>query len=262
MIVTYQTFTKFADGEYLKKTNEELAKIYKNAKNEYEKSQSISCLYIKNFGLLLRISNKCKFLESSEKASMILEEMVLTLKSYDGSTKFVTYLTARISNLFLWEYGKRKKEILATSSQISLEDENEDGIPFQIVDEDQKTKVNSIEFFISVDNIINIEISRYSGEDKESKNMRERLELARKVFNLLKQDDTLVASQLSALLGMFRTDKQGNYILTRDYTIPEYNSGNLYIAQNDNRATQWYTINKAKYLLRDLLIKYGLYKKV
>lgn len=121
MLETYKQFRRTASLEFVEKTNEELAQIYKNAKTEYERSQSVSALFVKNFPALLRVTSKYNHLESSDKAGMVAMELVDTLNDYNPETsKFITYLVERAENLLLWNYTNNEKRIKFNNSVDSL----------------------------------------------------------------------------------------------------------------------------------------------
>ena len=65
---TYAYLARYTNHAFEQKSNEELVDIYRNSRDEYERSQAFSSLFINNFFILLKISNKYSHVESSEKS--------------------------------------------------------------------------------------------------------------------------------------------------------------------------------------------------
>ena len=277
MLETYKYLVKFTEKENLKLTNEQLVEMYRNAESENEKSQAYSTLFVKNFAMMLKIANKYNFVDSSDKAGMVSEELVKSIKNFDGSTKFITYLTNRISNLFLWEYVKRKKEIHSLKNSISIDEltntsdeENRHSTEdySALEDKEQNVKTNTSMFITSINIMFDKEISEHSSNSKADKSYVNKLVTARKIVNLLLEDDKLVNSQIARILGMFVTDKDGNYIYINKPNAPDYKlvkyideSGNERVRQEVItlvRKSKWYTVDKINKLIRELFIKYKL----
>lgn len=278
MLETYRYLVKYTDKKNLELSNEELVEMYKNSKNENDRSQAYSSLFVKNFAMMLRISNKCNFIESYDKAGMISEELIKSINDYNGTTKFITYLTNRINNLFFWEYSKRRSEINALNNSISMDeltsdsDNLTDGHRFEIMsameDKSQKTKIDSVLFITTLNKMFELEIKEHSSGSKYDKAYLNKLELSRKVINLLFTDDKLVNSQIARLLGMFVKDKNDNYIYINKPNAPDYKriecvdvKGNKRIIEEEItlvKKSKWYTIDKINKFIRDLFLKYKI----
>lgn len=280
MLETYKYLVKFTEKENLGLTNEQLVNMYKNALSENERSQAYSSLFVKNFAMLLRISNKCDFLDSSDKAGMISEELVKSIKDFDGSTKFITYLTNRVSNLFLWEYGKRKSEIKALRNSISIDElTNEHDIAntnrnvkiedrCALEDKKQSSEFNTNVFITSINIMFEKEIAEHNSNSKSDVAYKKKLEMARKVVNLLLEDDRLVNSQIARILELYVTDKNGNYIWVEKPNAPDYRIVK-YLDEDGKerlreekitlvRKSKWYTIDKLNKFIRELFIKHNI----
>lgn len=255
MIETYRIFSRFTEKKNLRKTNEELVEMYKTAKDEYEKSQAVSSIYIKNIGMIMNIARRHSYMQQSEKASMILEELVGAVRDYTGEVKFLTYLSVRLRNIFLWEYSRTKKARIPFEEYISIEDSDEDSVPMQIADPQQENSLYTIEFFASVQRILRRELAKNNIETKENRLTRRKLLIAEKIIEILKEDSSLGASQIAAVLGLFKRDKSGNYIRTPTYRVQPCKTSLGEVKEGENRETQWYLVNDAKYLLRELFIE-------
>lgn len=230
MLETYKQFRRSTTVDYVKKSNEELVQIYKNAKVEYERSQSIGALFIKNFPALLRVTSKYDYLDSSEKAGMITMELVNTLNDYDASSsKFITYLINRAENLFLWNYTNNKNKINFFRNMESLEQHEgveEDGHFSctvnehykQIEDPYEKDRQIGVELKISMEYAFDNELSKYSEGTAEYKKAKERIEFDKSVLSILSDDPSQSSDQIARKLGLF--SKKEEYFESKKY--PDY----------------------------------------
>lgn len=278
MLETYKYLVKFNEKDNLKLTNEQLVSKYKSATTESERSQAYSSLFIKNFAMLLRVSNTWDFVDSSDKAGMISEELLKSIKDFDGTTKFITYLTNRVSNLFLWEYGRRKREIVAQKSSISIdeltnpEDDNRHRAEecLEIEDREQTTRFNTAMFIASIDTMFEKEIAEHNSGSRSDRAYINKLTMARKIINILLEDDKLVNSQIARILGLYVTDKNGEYIYIYKPNAPDYTKIRYIDERGETqvrvetvprvRKSKWYTVDKINKLIRELFKKYKINK--
>lgn len=283
MLETYKYLVKFNERKNLELTNEQLVDMYKFAKTENERSQAYSSLFIKNFSMLLKISNKYNFIDSSEKACLVSEELVKSINSYDGSTKFITYLTNRVSNLYLWEYNKRKKEIHLENNTISIDcltndkevASNNSKCKFEdmhaLEDKSEESKFGTSMFLYEINRMFEKEMAEHNSNSCSDKKYIQKLELAKKVIEILLQDDKLVNSQIARMLGLFVVDKKTgkyNYVdkpNAPDYKVVEYVDEFGKIRKKQEVIThvkeaKWYKIDKINKFIRELFTKYGLDK--
>lgn len=260
MIETYKIFSRFADKKNLVKTNEELANLYINAGSEYDRSQAVSCIYIKNIGAIMNIASRHTFTQSPEKASIVLEEIVNSLSSYSGETKFITYLSTRLKNAFLWECTRTRKSRTPFEACVSIEESDEDSMPFQLVDPAQEKSLYTVEFFASIHKILKEELKCYRGNDRGDRLARRKIIIAGKIVDILSEDSSLGASQIAAVLGMFKKDKNGNYKRKQGYRVQPCKTRLGEVKEGENRETQWYLVNDAKHFLKDLIEENNLAK--
>lgn len=216
MIETYKQFKRATEEKYVAKTNEELVEIYKNAKMEYERSQAIGALFVKNFPQILKITSKYDYLESSEKAGRVALELVKSLEDYNGETKFITYFTTRIDNLFLWDLGNNKKRI-KFNNDVELMSEYERRVnpsdEEQVVefeDEYETRKQRAVELKLNIERAFECELNQYKGTPEYEK-QKSRIEFNRTVLEILSEDPSLCASQIARKLGLFRKKEEYEY---------------------------------------------------
>lgn len=214
MLETYKQFKRATEEKYVEMTNEELVKIYQNAKMEYERSQSIGALFIKNFPQIIKITSKYDYLESSEKAGRVALELVKSLEEYNGETKFITYLTTRVNNLFLWDLGNNKKKIKFYSEMESINQECldkdgqvESGFVREFEDKYETDKYKRIELKLNIEKAFNDELNSYVGTSEYPK-QKQRIEFNRTVLHILSEDPSLCASQIARKMGLYRNKEE------------------------------------------------------
>ena len=269
MIETFKYLQKCTDENSLRMSNEDLVKLFRGATTEFERSQAVSSLYVKNIAMLLRISNKYTHIDSSEKAGMITEELMKCIKNYDFSTKFITYLTSSVEHLFLWNYTNNRREIEAAQISVSIDDdceEDEKAVKLQVEDEQETSRMKTREFITSINLMFKKEISMCPNT-KEGERYKEKLINARNIVRLLLLDDKLTASQIARKLGWFKTDKQGNYNYIEKPNAPDYTvekkivNGNVVSVITSNsrvREAQWPKVNKTMKFIKELFTAYKL----
>lgn len=262
---TFSYLSRYATKEYLLKNNEKLVEIYKNAQNEYEKSQSYSALFVNNFTLFLQISNKYNYVDSSEKASMISEELLHTIEDYDGSTKFITYACTRIDNMFVWKASKDKKRIEMQRNTISsdTQEDEEDELFLQIEDINASQQTRKAEFIMSIDHMFSQEIAQCDLTTLQGRKYRQKLSYAKDIVEILLEDSTLVADQIARKMGWFKKDSEGKYIYTYSKKFPDVirkiEDGKLVVKEQPIvREACWYKVNKMTSFIKDLFKKYDL----
>lgn len=284
MVETYKYLKRYTDEKYIAMANEELAKIYKEAKSENERSQAYGALFIKNFSMSIKIANRYDYVDSAEKASMVSAELLNSISDFDGSTKFITYYTRRIENLFLWEYTKRKKEINTMRGSWSIdevENDQQDGrsqysianeYKCQLEDKQEIVDRRAREFYNDIDRMFERELKYCSDDSKESKSYRKSLELARKIVDIYKEDHTLTSDQVARILGLFRMDKKtGGYMYEEKPKAPDYimetykdASGKTLVRVREEshvKVCQWEKVQKINKFLKELFEEYGLAPK-
>lgn len=218
MLETYKQFKRATEDKYVAKTNEELVEIYKGAKMEYERSQSIGALFVKNFPQIIKITSKYDYLESSEKAGRVALELVKSLEEYNGETKFITYLTTRINNLFLWDLGSNGKKIkffneMESISQHECLDKdghfssNQNEHYMQIEDKYETQRYKAVELRINIEKAFEDELNSYAGTSEYSK-QKKRIEFNKTVLEILSEDPSLCASQIARKMGLFRKKEE------------------------------------------------------
>ena len=263
---TYKYLSMYTSKEFLKKTNEELVDIYKSTHSEYEKSQSFSSLFVNNFLMLLKISNRFTHIDSVDKAEMISEELIKTIESYDGSVKFITYMTTRIGKLFLWDACKNKKEIEIYRNMLSFdEDIDIDGemCTFQVEDTNMTNNVELVEFKITIDRLIDREIDKCNLQTVSGKSYKRKLEYARKIIDMLFEDDKMSADQIARELKWYKLDKQGHIKYVEKPRNPDYvrvktDDGIQVVEQTRVIDSSWGKVNKITRLIKDLFRKYEI----
>ncbi|MEG1565420.1 MAG: hypothetical protein RR342_01595 [Bacilli bacterium] len=281
MLETYKLFRNSTEMNFTNKTNEELVRIYKGAKNEYERSQSIGAIFVKNFPAFIRVTSKYNHVDSSEKAGMITSELVGVLNDYNEDTsKFITYLMTRIENLFLWDYTNNKNKINMSRNTVSINQtaDDEDGEPIlQIEDSSQRGIHSSILLHISIKNAMEnefkkLEMYKEGLTEKEYKKDLAQLNLNKAVLEILSEDATLDASQIARRLGLF-TKKEEYEVNSRkpEVVITEKvdNLGNTLkdkfgrtiLTATENtlvRKVQWSKIQESVRMIRKMFVDYNI----
>ena len=214
MLDTYKQFRRFTTVTYIEKSNEELAQIYKNALNEYEKSQSVGAIFIKNFPAFLRVTSKYNYIDSSEKAGLITMELLNTLNEYDSTkTKFITYLITRIENLFLWNYTNNRNKIEQQLNSISLDApqntcDEDDEYKLQIEDKYESEKISNLELRLNIERIFDRELFKYKSNISELNALKLKVEFYKKIIGILLEDPKQSADQIARKLGLYRKKEE------------------------------------------------------
>lgn len=106
MIKTYNLLKKSISNNFISvngnKSNDELAVIYQKTKDE----QIPAYIYCRNFNYWVKVSKMINFIEYDDIASIILEKIVLGLKTFnpDFHASLLTYIYVNIYN----EFGRLK----------------------------------------------------------------------------------------------------------------------------------------------------------
>ena len=266
---TYAYLARYTNHAFEQKSNEELKDIYRNSRDEYEKSQAFSSIFINNFFTLLKISNKYSHVESSEKSGMICEEILKAIRSYDGSTKFITYLTAMVENMFVWDYTNNKKRVALRRNTISLDEKiNEDeDYEFQIKDEEEELRTKNSMFILELNSLFDKEISSCPNTASGLR-YKNKLEDARKLVMLYLNRGNMTASQVARAMGWYT--KKGIEGKTVDKSkFPDYKvvekiiDGTVVTSVEKISAVkegQWSKVIKMKRFIKELLENNGFDK--
>lgn len=263
---TYKYLSMFATKEFLSKSNEELVKIYKEAKNEYDKSQAYSSLFVNNFMMLLKTANRYGGIDTADKAGMISEELIKTIESYDGSAKFITYMTTRMERMFLWYVCRNSNKMEMHNNYTSLNEcvvVDDEVCTFQVEDTKMSNSVKISDFRMTIDNLFNREISGCDMRTVSGRSYRNKLISAQKIVDMLFQDDSLSADQIARLLHWYKKDKNGNVRYVEKPRNPDYirivtDKGITVIEKTRVLDASWGKVNKIMRLIKDLFRKYKL----
>lgn len=278
MISSYRLYSQFVNKDYLSNTNEDLVKMYKSTAIDSERSQIVSALFVKNFTLALGIANKFPHVDSAEKASLVMEELLKAITNFDFNYKykFITYFINCLDNRFIWDYSKNKESILihmdAISTEETIEGDPEGEFKVQLEDKFVEMDNRTREFYSEIDTMFEQEFNKCVDEDYKSKLM-----LAKRMIEVLKEDESLVNDQVARILGLF-VDKQTkaqkaagehNYIYDYSAKYPDYkrvrivdSKGNTirYEVQEEHvvKRAQWGKVAELRKFLASLFVKYGI----